>query len=73
MRVNSRITVQYNHVVILENALPQGYRDGDQISFTLVGVTNPDTTAKTGGITLKFYYTEFKNEISAYLGDALTF
>lgn len=69
MRVNAQITVQYNHVVILENAFPQGYSAGDQISFTLIGVTNPETTAKTGGITLKFYYTEYTNEISAYTGD----
>ena len=73
MRVGAKVTVNYNHVVIIENGFPSGYTQGDYIEFTLNGVRNPPTTDRTAGITIKIYYEEVSSEINNYLGNELTF
>lgn len=65
--------MSYDHIVTIRNAFPNGYSQGDQLSFTLQGVTNPPTTDKTDGITVKIYYVETTSEINNYSGNNLTF
>lgn len=73
MKSGAKVTVKYNLVVTIENAFPNGYKAGDTISFTLMGVTNPPTTDKTGNISIKIYYVEFVSEINVYNGNNLWF
>lgn len=73
MKVGAKVTVSYNHVVMIQNGFPNGYSEGDYIVFTLNGVTNPPTTDETSGITIKVYYEETSSEVNVYEGNDLTF
>lgn len=65
--------MQYNRVVTIENAFPQGYTSPDTIQFELIGVKNPPTTDRTDSVSLKIYYEEDTSEVNIYNGEDLTF
>ncbi len=73
MKQSATILVQYDHVVTITHAFPNGYNKSDALQFTLIGITNPPTTDKTDGITVKIFYVETTSEINVYLGNNLTF
>jgi hypothetical protein len=60
-------------VIEISDGFPKGYKAGQPIEFTLRGITNPDTTKRTGSVSVKVFYEEFTNEINVYTGDQMTF
>lgn len=50
------MSTNFNQILTIKNAFPQGYLQGDIVSFTVVGVTNPRTTKPTHPIKIDIYY-----------------
>ena len=72
MNANAGISVDFRSNVLLTDAFPSGYNQGDIISFTIGGVKNPSTVGTTDPISVKIFYTEFQSDINFYEGTNMT-
>lgn len=65
----AQVSTNFNQILTIKNAFPSGYLQGDIVSFTVVGVTNPRTTEPTHPIKIDIYYESSNGSVEDELID----
>ena len=69
----AKTEVNFNRIIYIRDAFPNGMPSLQTFSFTLSDFRNPSTTQTTDSFSVKIFYTEDTNEVSLYTGNELTF